>query len=54
MEPEKNITNTATKMTMLAEGSKNTNNDGTDEDGTKEAHRFDFDRRTPSIIITTR
>ena len=35
MEPEKNITKTATKMTMLAEGSKNTNNDGTDEDGTK-------------------
>lgn len=35
MEPEKNITETATKMTMLAVGSKSTNNDGTDEERRK-------------------
>jgi hypothetical protein len=27
MEPEENITKTATEMTMLAQGRKNTNND---------------------------
>lgn len=35
MEPEENITKTATKMTTLADGSSNINNDGTDADGNK-------------------
>ncbi len=41
MEPEKNTTKTATKMTTPAEGGKNSNNDGTDEDGTKSTNDND-------------